>query len=181
MLIIHKSICVCVCVCVCLFGFMLKSLWLDHYWIIIMFLARYAFGNSSSNPNWWCVAFYFLNNHVRKCIMAIHQDDNIKMHQAQLVKEWLGASKKMCLRRLYWLLDSPLHQFSQDQVLTDNPRVKQSPLQHIPKTFNECKVCIHVQKNNSIMLRVRRTYVKHITCINAIMITAKMIHSLTNR
>jgi len=41
-----------------------------------------------------CVAFYFLNIHVGKHIMAILQDDNVKIHQAQTVKEWLGESMK---------------------------------------------------------------------------------------
>jgi len=32
------------------------------------------------------VAFHFLNNHVGKHIMAIFQDDNVKIHQTQTVK-----------------------------------------------------------------------------------------------
>jgi len=32
-----------------------------------------------------CVAFHFLNNHVGRNIMAIFQDDNVKIHQAQSV------------------------------------------------------------------------------------------------
>jgi len=38
------------------------------------------------------VAFHFLNNHVRRRIMAIFQSDNV--HQAQTVKQWLGGSMK---------------------------------------------------------------------------------------
>jgi len=34
-----------------------------------------------------CVAFHFLNNHVGRHTMAIFQDDNVKIHQAQIVKE----------------------------------------------------------------------------------------------
>jgi len=34
-----------------------------------------------------CVAFSFLNN-VGRRIIAIFQDDNVKIHQAQTVKEW---------------------------------------------------------------------------------------------
>ena len=41
-----------------------------------------------------CVAFHFLNNHAGRCIMAIFQDDNVKIHQAQIVKELLGGSMK---------------------------------------------------------------------------------------
>jgi len=41
-----------------------------------------------------CVAFRFLNNHVGRHIMAIFQDDNVKIHQAQTVKECLGESMK---------------------------------------------------------------------------------------
>jgi len=68
------------------------------------------------------VAFHFLNNHVGRHIMAMFQDDNGKIHQAQTVKEWLGGSMKnhfhkwigcvqtlnslqvfgMCWRRLYF-------------------------------------------------------------------------------
>jgi len=36
-----------------------------------------------------CVAF-----HLGKQITAIFQDDNVKIHQAQIVKEWLGRSVK---------------------------------------------------------------------------------------
>jgi len=39
-----------------------------------------------------CVAFHLLNNHVGRHIMAIFQDGNVKIHQAQIVKEWLGGS-----------------------------------------------------------------------------------------
>jgi len=39
-----------------------------------------------------CVAFHFLNNHVGRNIMAIFQDDNITINQAQIVKEWLGGA-----------------------------------------------------------------------------------------
>jgi len=35
-----------------------------------------------------CVAFHFLNKHVRH-IMAIFHDNNVKIHKAQTVKEWL--------------------------------------------------------------------------------------------
>ena len=38
-----------------------------------------------------CVAFNFLNKHVERHIMAIFQDDNVKVHLAQTVKEWLGG------------------------------------------------------------------------------------------
>jgi len=40
------------------------------------------------------VAFNFLNNHVGKHIMAIFQNDNVKIHQDQTVEEWLGGSMK---------------------------------------------------------------------------------------
>jgi len=38
-----------------------------------------------------CVAFHFLNIHVWN-IMATFQDDNIKIHPAQIMKEWLWGS-----------------------------------------------------------------------------------------
>jgi len=33
-----------------------------------------------------CVAYHFLNNHVGRHIVSIFQDDNVKIHQAQIVK-----------------------------------------------------------------------------------------------
>ena len=56
-----------------------------------MFLACYMFGNSSFNSN---VAFHFLNNHVGRHIMAIIQDDNVKIHQAQFVKQWFSEHEE---------------------------------------------------------------------------------------
>jgi len=43
-----------------------------------------------------------LNNHVEIHIMAIFQDDNVKTHQAQIVKEWLGGSPDLTLIECLW-------------------------------------------------------------------------------
>jgi len=40
------------------------------------------------------VAFHFLYNHVGRHVMVIFQDDIVKIHQAQTVKEWLGGRMK---------------------------------------------------------------------------------------
>jgi len=40
------------------------------------------------------VAFHILNNHVGRHVMVILQDDNVQIHQAQIVKVWLGGSMK---------------------------------------------------------------------------------------
>jgi len=65
-----------------------------------------------------CVAFSFLNN-VGRRIIAIFQDDNVKIHQAQTVKEWfyelapLSPDLKVfgiCWRGLYRVLDSCIDQ-----------------------------------------------------------------------
>jgi len=40
------------------------------------------------------VAFHFLNKNVGRHIMAIFQDDNVKIHWAQTGKEWLGGNLK---------------------------------------------------------------------------------------
>jgi len=34
-----------------------------------------------------CEAFTFLKNHVGRHTMAIFQEDNVKIHQSQIVKE----------------------------------------------------------------------------------------------
>jgi len=36
-----------------------------------------------------CVAFHFLNKLVGRLLMFIFQDDNVNIHLAQTVKEWL--------------------------------------------------------------------------------------------
>jgi len=63
---------------------MFKSLWLGYYCsgyyvFLFVFLACYMFANS----------FNFFNNHSGRRIMAIFQDDNAKIHQAQIMKEGL--------------------------------------------------------------------------------------------
>jgi len=51
-------------------------------------------------------SFHFLNNHVARPIMAIFQDDNVKIHQAQILKEWLGGRMKNYLHTIWhlWVL-----------------------------------------------------------------------------
>jgi len=50
-----------------------------------------ADGNSALLSQEYTVfTFHFLDNHVA---MAIFQDDNVKIHQDQTVKEWLGGSR----------------------------------------------------------------------------------------
>jgi len=52
-----------------------------------------------------CVAFHFLTNHVRRLIMAIFQYDTVKIHQAQIVKEWLGGSMKNHFHTFFLAVD----------------------------------------------------------------------------
>jgi len=42
-----------------------------------------------------CVAFHFLINRVGRHIMAIFQDLDVKIHQAQIVKEWSGGPRRI--------------------------------------------------------------------------------------
>jgi len=96
-------------------------------WIIILLInvsiMCYMFGNSSSNPNWVC-CFSFLKQPCLRHIMAIFQDDNVKIHEALIVKEWLWGSWRiiftrdslrdfgMCWRRLYRVLDSCIDMYA---------------------------------------------------------------------
>jgi len=49
-----------------------------------------------------CVAFHFLNNHVGRDIMVIFQDYNVKIHQDQIGKEWLGREHEESFSHMNW-------------------------------------------------------------------------------
>jgi len=52
-----------------------------------------------------CVAFHFLNHHVGRDIMAIFQVDNVKLHPAQIVKEWFGRKKNIDQKWMHLLIE----------------------------------------------------------------------------
>jgi len=58
---------------------------------MIVFLVCYMFGNSF-NPDGVC-CFSYLKQPFMKTHHG-HFPDNVKIHQAQIVKEWLGWSMK---------------------------------------------------------------------------------------
>jgi len=92
-------------VCMCVFYIKCASLWFrvkrDYDCIIIavivLFLSCCIFSNSSSNSNWWSVAFLLLT------MYETHHDhirgwQNVKIYQAEIVKERLGIGMSIKMK-----------------------------------------------------------------------------------